>query len=839
MTGTLAAAQDALRRGRQPIPVPKGQKAPRLPGWQDLRLAERELPARFGADANLGVLNGSPSGNQVDVDLDCAEALRLADRFLPATQSVFGRPSKPRSHRLYAADPLPATTQFRDVDGAMLLEARSTGTQTLFPPSTHPSGERIAWDEDGDPTRVDGQQLMAAVAKTAAACLLAGHYPAAGGRHDAALALAGALLRSGWREDWVRAFIEAVAAAADDDEAGERAAAAAYTARRLADGHTATGWNRLAQYVGPDVVRRLRDFLGAGHSEDSEHSEAAWERPVPLADFPRPPFPADVLPGWLRAYVEAVAGATQTPPALAGMLALSALAAACAKTVLVQLAPDWREPVNLFTATAMAPGERKSAVFAEVARPLADFEAAETARIAPLVAEAMGRRKIAEQALAKAQKDAAVAPPNEQAALLSAADRMARELAATEVPTLPRLVVDDCSPERLASLLAEQGGRLAVMAAEGDVFDLMAGRYSATGAPNFGVYLRGHAGDELRVDRVGRLPEFVPAPALTVGLAIQPAVVHGLAALPGFRGRGLLGRFLYAMPDSLVGRRAVDPPPLPEDVRRSYHQNQKTLLAMAPSTPDDPGDQPAPHRLVLAPAAAARFRAFQAALEPRLGDLGDLGHVRDWAGKLAGAVARIAGLLHVAEHVAEGQPWARPISDGTMAGAVRLGEDFLIPHALAAFSEMGADPAVADARYVLRVIAARDLEGFTKRDLFQHVKGRLKTTEPLDRALTVLVEHGYVRMLAERSRAGPGRKASPAFVVNPLWLAGPAPDSQDQGAEDDVDAGPPAGAGLAASQNPQYSHNGRRWVGPFHFENFEHCEQASDQQEIVEWAATL
>ena len=64
-----------------------------------------------------------------------------------------------------------------------------------------------------------------------------------------------------------------------------------------------------------------------------------------------------------------------------------------------------------------------------------------------------------------------------------------------DVADLPRRIVDDCSPERLATLLHEQGGRMAALSPEGDLFDLMAGRYAANGMPNFGVFLKGHAGE--------------------------------------------------------------------------------------------------------------------------------------------------------------------------------------------------------------------------------------------------------------------------------------------------------------------------------------------------------
>ena len=147
----LDAARDYLARGWQPLPLPARAKAPRTRGWQHLRLTEPELAEHFGGTpGNIGVLLGEPSGGLVDVDLDSPEALALAERLLPPTASRFGRPSKPGSHRLYVAHPLPETEQFIDagVDGtrpgAMLVELRATGAQTVFPPSVHPGGESVA-----------------------------------------------------------------------------------------------------------------------------------------------------------------------------------------------------------------------------------------------------------------------------------------------------------------------------------------------------------------------------------------------------------------------------------------------------------------------------------------------------------------------------------------------------------------------------------------------------------------------------------------------------------------------------------------------------------------------
>jgi hypothetical protein len=50
----------------------------------------------------------------------------------------------------------------------MLVEVRSTGCQTVFPPSTHESGEAIEWiDEDLEPAEIDPDELVEAASRLA------------------------------------------------------------------------------------------------------------------------------------------------------------------------------------------------------------------------------------------------------------------------------------------------------------------------------------------------------------------------------------------------------------------------------------------------------------------------------------------------------------------------------------------------------------------------------------------------------------------------------------------------------------------------------------------------
>jgi len=300
------------------------------------------------------------------------------------------------------------------------------------------------------------------------------------------------------------------------------------------------------------------------------------------------------------------------------------------------------------------------------------------------------------------------------------------------------------------------------------VFDQMAGRYNQHAGPNLGVYLKGHAGDLLKVDRRGRPHEYVERPCLTIGLAVQPEVLRGLASRPGFGGRGLLARFLYSLPTSLVGHRQPGAPPIPSAVADRYTLELQALAATL-ANPDGPGaDDDGPAVLTLDQAAGELLLAFERDLEPRLAaGSGDLAHLAGWAAKLAGATCRLAGLLHLAGRLRDG--WARPISADTFAGAVRLA-GYLIDHARTVFDLMGADPRVDDARWLLDWITRSGQTQFTRRDAHRAApRGRFPKATDLDPALALLEEHGWLRQVDADGR-GPkgGRPPSSRFLVNPL-----------------------------------------------------------------------
>ncbi|OHV44900.1 YfjI family protein [Pseudofrankia sp. BMG5.36] len=459
-----------------------------------------------------------------------------------------------------------------------------------------------------------------------------------------------------------------------------------------------------------------------------------WELPVPLGTAPPPPgFPVDVYPGWLADYVRAVATFTQTDPAMAGAVALAVLSTCAGGRLEVEPRPGWREPVNLFLAVVADPGERKSPVHGALTAPLLAAEHTLAARVEPVAKENAALRDIAGRAAEQAKNVAARADNDRRADLTAEAVVAALAAEAVTVPSLPRLFADDATPEALTSLMADNGGRMALISDEGGIFDTLAGRFSA--APNLDPYLKGHAGRPMRVDRKGRDAEFIPRPALTVGVMIQPSVLRKFGADADLSGRGLVARFLFVLPASLAGWRDVNSPPIPDHITDTYARTIHGLAATLAEWED-------PAVITLTPDADTIRTAHAEHVENQLRPGGEYHAMREWANKLPGTTLRIAGLLHMAHHPGDG--WRHPIDAEQMRGAVHLA-DALAAHYRTALHTVTTDPAHTAAARTLRFLAREQMTGFTRRELHRRLIRQLPTAADVTAALDVLATYGWTR----------------------------------------------------------------------------------------------
>jgi putative DNA primase/helicase len=250
-------------------------------------------------------------------------------------------------------------------------------------------------------------------------------------------------------------------------------------------------------------------------------------------------------------------------------------------------------------------------------------------------------------------------------------------------------------------------------------------------------------------------------PALTVGISPPPDVLESLSDKPGFRGRGLIARFLYRLPVSLTGFRELKPTPCPFAVEKAYCDGIRRLLKLAP--PTDEAGHWQPWRLRFSPRAYDAWKAFQRAIEILMREPGKLHYLKDWGSKLPGAAARIAGVLHC---VLVDPTESTVISEDTVEGALNLVTP-LIDHTLAVFNLMERDKNSEDAQKILAWILKQGETSFTLRDCFCAHQSRFKTMDGIRLPISLLEQHYCIR---PRPKETAPHRPSEVYDVNPKLL---------------------------------------------------------------------
>lgn len=489
-------------------------------------------------------------------------------------------------------------------------------------------------------------------------------------------------------------------------------------------------------------------------------NQKIWEPIVSLDENIPTAIDGNILHGSLGDMARAVSIETETPMELSISLGLAVLATACQGKFRIQIKQGYQEPLNLWLVTALDPANRKTSVLSAMTAPLTGWERDQNRQLEPWIKESVSRRQNQEARLKTLRSKYGKAKPDELKGI--EAEILEIENNLEEVPVLPKTWAQDVTPEHLGTLMAQHSERMSIISAEGGIFDIAGGRYS-NGIPNLDLFLQGHAGDAVRVDRGSREPVYMEHPALSFGLSPQPGVLKGLSEKPGFRARGLLARFLYFLPGSKLGYRSLNTSPIPETVKNNYHHLIYQLLDIGPNE-DEHGNK-IPNILSLSQEAYQEWAEFFYTVEEGLRDGGRFESIRDWAGKLPGAAARISGLLHCAEN--PHQPWARAISLETMNTALIIASYFA-DHAEIAFDLMGADTALEGARKICRWIKKNRFEEFTKRDCFNDLKSTFKRVSFIEDPLSVLEERNYIQGETIKT----GGRPSVKYTINPETTKG-------------------------------------------------------------------
>lgn len=518
---------------------------------------------------------------------------------------------------------------------------------------------------------------------------------------------------------------------------------------------------------------------GATVTALSEHQAAraaaavaagGWGVPEPLLVGCPVQYPVDALPPAMKAAVLEVAAAVRVDPAVPAMAFLGAVAGVLGPLTRVVLSPTWSEYCNLYLALVAETSSGKTPGSAPAWTPLRTLEAQirEAATADSRMARAM--LPVHEAALKQAQRSGGGGGGGVLVGLMAQID-LAKAAIAREPDA--RLLVDDVTPERLAELLAANGGHIVAVNDEGSLLRHLLGMYSRS--PNLDPFLKGWDGNPLTVDRKGsggasKTAVHVPGPRLTLIAAVQPTMVRefGAEANRHLVERGVLGRVLLSWPPDPTGTRfmtgarvgayqAVDP--WNEALIRAWGQGAVSLAL-------DPG-------------AVAGFEAWHDLVERGLPVGGVYSDVREFAGKVRASVARIAGLFARCDG-------ATTVSVAHVERAARLG-DYHLAHARACVEAWSTGPVTTAQELLVRLpklagagpietknssarMANSGALRFTAREALRMY--RRAGAAGIAAGLEVLVEHGAVRA-EDPAAGGSGRGRSIAAGVA-VWQLNPA-----------------------------------------------------------------
>lgn len=426
--------------------------------------------------------------------------------------------------------------------------------------------------------------------------------------------------------------------------------------------------------------------------------------------------------------------------------------------------PDWYETVNLYTLVIARPSERKSPALRETSAPVHEFIKKENERRQTDIAEYELKKKILTGKLKNIQ-DSLSRPSSKTKYTMQDALDCRKELDGLEEVKKLQMILDDVTPEALVKAMKDNDERIGIVSAEGGIFGMLAGRYSSN--TNIDIFLKGYSGEYYSAVRVGREGIELEHPLLVMALAVQPRVITDIMNNKDFRGRGLLARFLYCIPNTKVGSRIYKSRPIDSIVKEEYKKLINELL----NIPDMTGFV---DRIIkLSPEADELSEKYNQWIEHQL--VSELEEIEDWAGKLHGNTMRIAAILHIVKHKLNAVNVL--LDSDTMAAAIEIGKYYL-EHSKQAFDIMGlSEPQdIKDAKYIISRIDSnlkilknlKNIQCISKRDVFQLCRGHFKKNNEMESGLKVLKDHGYIAIVEERT--GKHGRPSEMVYINPEYI---------------------------------------------------------------------
>ncbi len=493
------------------------------------------------------------------------------------------------------------------------------------------------------------------------------------------------------------------------------------------------------------------------HMNETPFEEPVW--PDPAGRFLRadlPPAPrlplAETLGPRLAQWVTDAADAKGAPPdyVLAGLLSVAGATIGNARWVHVW--KGWAEPPIIWTMCIGLPSAGKSPALDTVVQPLrkverplrakADDELAKWKEWADLAALAEREWKTAVTAAIRGGET----PPERPASC-----------DAGPAPHVPRLIVNDCTIERLGAIINRQPR--GTLQCRDELAGWLEGmnRYSSGSDRPF--WLEAYGGRGFTVERMGREPLTIDR--LTIGVmgGIQPDRLKSL--LFKSDDDGLLARFMPIWPE-------------PVPLHRPGQWTDEALLERTLEcllTLDMVADEHGGQKPVFVPftdAAQKLMDDFRLAV--RRWEAGAEGLLLSFVGKLPGLAARLSLVLACLDWAAEGSDMPNEVQADHFARAAELVGNYALPMARRAYADAAVPQDERSARRLVATIREKGWQSFTARQVMQLERAGLARAAELDPALSLLEDADCIRAVVQPAQPQGGRP-SRLFILNPALLA--------------------------------------------------------------------
>lgn len=472
-----------------------------------------------------------------------------------------------------------------------------------------------------------------------------------------------------------------------------------------------------------------------------------WELPKSFEESAQlPKLTESCLPPKLWAYLKAVSEYVQVAPEMCVFPLLSVLSTCVqGKAVIRHPKNAHTEPLNIYTMTIAAPGERKSGSFKEFIRPVNEYQTQRNEALRLAVRNYKTRKAFLERQRDNAMKG--------QKADLNKAQEFDKQLAELKEVHELKLYIKDTTPEALAGELVKQGERLAILDDEGTVFDVLAGLYS-NGQVNINILLEAYDGSPYTISRKTSEDITLFNPLLTVGLMVQPAHYGEAMGNKQFSGRGFIHRFFFSFPEARAGHLNFQSPDIPLKLRKEYHDLVQSLLVI-------PSPQDTIPQIYHSRDAAILFEEYHDRLQEKMQRGGLFENMKEWASKQFARALRVAGIFHMIEHSTDIRQAAQtPLSGATAFTALELCR-WSEAHAFHALSGEGAEgETVRNAKMILEKLRMLKADEITKGELLSKAVQNFNANN-IQEPLELLADLNYIRIIEQRN----GQKGRPKVII--------------------------------------------------------------------------